>query len=113
MGWNGEITLQIVFGLEKTKVFGIFNGCFGKYRRSFSMKLKILSFLLFCVGAMFCCSAMADQVSCILSGSTVREAANSAVSLPVADLDAVSLVSSVSSGGNVNARPFGAILIVR
>ena len=77
------------------------------------MKLKILSFLLFCVGAMFCCSAMADQVSCILSGSTVREAANSAVSLPVADLDAVSLASCVSSGGNVNARPIGAILIVR
>ena len=77
------------------------------------MSSRIVQLLLLCAGFAFWSKGSAEQASCIVSGSIVREAANSAVSLPVADLDAVSLASSVSSGGNVNARPIGAILIVR
>ena len=77
------------------------------------MSSRIVLLLLLCAGFAFWSKGSAEQASCIVSGSIVREAANSAVSLPVADLDAVSLASCVSSGGNVNARPIGAILIVR
>ena len=77
------------------------------------MSLRIVLLLLLCVGFAFWSKGSAEQASCIVSGSIVREAANSSVSLPVADLDAVSLASSVSVGGNVDARPIGAILIVR
>jgi hypothetical protein len=93
------------------------------------MSSRIVLLLLLCVGFAFWSKGSAEQASCIVSGSIVREAANSAVSLPVANLDAVacfhgpsSPVSAfdsvmfdldVSTGGNLNSLSVGLMFIFR
>ena len=76
-------------------------------------KSKMAAFLFSSAGMLFSGTSFAESVSCIVSGSTVRDAVHSGVSDAVSELDAVESVTAVSSGCNVNAYPFGAVLIVR
>ena len=75
------------------------------------MRLKNVLVFLSCSLSFALLSDVAE--SCIVSGSTVRDAVHSGVSDAVSELDAVESVTAVSSGCNVNAYPFGAVLIVR
>ena len=76
-------------------------------------KLKIAALLFVSAGMLFSCASYAESVSCIVSGSTVRDAVHSDVSDSVTELDAAGAVTAFSPGGNVNAYPFGTVLIVR
>lgn len=76
-------------------------------------KSKMAAFLFASAGMLFSGTSFAESVSCIVSGSTVRDAVHSGVSDSVTSLDAAGAVTAFSSGGNVNAYPFGTVLIVR
>ena len=80
---------------------------------SMNSNSRIAALLFFCAVAAFSGVAFAESASCIVSGSTVRDAVHSGVSDAVSELDAVESVTAVSSGCNVNAYPFGTVLIVR
>ena len=75
------------------------------------MRLKNVLVFLSCSLSFALWSDVAE--SCIVSGSTVRDAVHSGVSDSVTLLDAAGAVTAFSSGGNVNAYPFGTVLIVR
>ena len=93
------------------------------------MSFKVFSIFLLCTGALFSCTAEADSVSCIVSGSTVRDAAASAMSaeaisldavacaqsssLAVSELDSVTADSEASAGVNLNSLSVGFMFIFR
>ena len=96
---------------------------------SMNSNSRIAALLFFCAVAAFSGVAFAESASCIVSGSTVRDAVHSGVSDSVTELDAVASIgessssvlkldsvssdSDISEGGNLNSLSVGFMIILR